>query len=190
MSTAEQLKENQDYKVADISLADWGRREIDIGQRIGQRAEVAGQRQRRQRDQLAVFVGHFAFHRIHRTRLFPTHPDRLFLGCRIHAGIDHASRDLDRDGQHGGQSDEQGREPERMQDRIPVGLADVASQNQQFVTVSHHRQSDARINETGPRFAAAVSHRKADHADHRRQRRDDTRQDRGAAAAAQHQPQR
>src|SRR6056297_3029009 len=32
MSTAEQLKENQDYKVADISLADWGRREIDIAE--------------------------------------------------------------------------------------------------------------------------------------------------------------
>ncbi|TXS90676.1 adenosylhomocysteinase [Parahaliea maris] len=32
MSTAEQLDSKQDYKVADISLADWGRRELDIAE--------------------------------------------------------------------------------------------------------------------------------------------------------------
>ena len=32
MSTAEQLTEQQDYKVADISLAQWGRRELDIAE--------------------------------------------------------------------------------------------------------------------------------------------------------------
>jgi len=32
MSTAEQLATNQDYKVADISLADWGRKEIEIAE--------------------------------------------------------------------------------------------------------------------------------------------------------------
>ena len=32
MSTAEQLETTQDYKVADLSLADWGRRELDIAE--------------------------------------------------------------------------------------------------------------------------------------------------------------
>ncbi len=32
MSTAEQLNTNEDYKVADISLATWGRRELDIAE--------------------------------------------------------------------------------------------------------------------------------------------------------------
>ncbi len=32
MSTAEQLQSNEDYKVADISLAEWGRREIQIAE--------------------------------------------------------------------------------------------------------------------------------------------------------------
>jgi adenosylhomocysteinase len=32
MSTAEQLETTEDYKVADISLADWGRREIEIAE--------------------------------------------------------------------------------------------------------------------------------------------------------------
>ena len=32
MSTAAQLNEKQDYKVADISLADWGRKELDIAE--------------------------------------------------------------------------------------------------------------------------------------------------------------
>ncbi len=32
MSTAEQLHTREDYKVADISLADWGRRELDIAE--------------------------------------------------------------------------------------------------------------------------------------------------------------
>ena len=32
MSTAEQLNTTEDYKVADISLADWGRRELDIAE--------------------------------------------------------------------------------------------------------------------------------------------------------------
>jgi adenosylhomocysteinase len=32
MSTAEQLETKEDYKVADISLADWGRREIEIAE--------------------------------------------------------------------------------------------------------------------------------------------------------------
>jgi len=32
MSTAEKLKKNEDYKVADISLAQWGRRELEIAE--------------------------------------------------------------------------------------------------------------------------------------------------------------
>ena len=32
MSTAEKLNTNPDYKVADISLAEWGRREIEIAE--------------------------------------------------------------------------------------------------------------------------------------------------------------
>ena len=32
MSTAEQLETKQDYKVADIALAEWGRRELDIAE--------------------------------------------------------------------------------------------------------------------------------------------------------------
>ena len=32
MSTAEKLETTQDYKVADISLAEWGRRELEIAE--------------------------------------------------------------------------------------------------------------------------------------------------------------
>ena len=32
MSTAEKLETNQDYKVADIALADWGRKELEIAE--------------------------------------------------------------------------------------------------------------------------------------------------------------
>ena len=32
MSTATKLAVKQDYKVADISLADWGRKELDIAE--------------------------------------------------------------------------------------------------------------------------------------------------------------
>ncbi|MCB1687870.1 MAG: adenosylhomocysteinase [Halioglobus sp.] len=32
MTTAEKIKQNEDYKVADISLAQWGRRELDIAE--------------------------------------------------------------------------------------------------------------------------------------------------------------
>ena len=32
MSTAEKISTNEDYKVADISLAEWGRRELEIAE--------------------------------------------------------------------------------------------------------------------------------------------------------------
>ncbi|MCB1695091.1 MAG: adenosylhomocysteinase, partial [Halioglobus sp.] len=32
MSTAKKVETKQDYKVADITLADWGRRELDIAE--------------------------------------------------------------------------------------------------------------------------------------------------------------